>query len=81
MKKIGVALLGLGVVGGGTYEILTTKRDYILQNDGVDIEVKAVLDRNLQRVKELGIDDSLVAKDIDEIVSNPHIQIVAEFFG
>ena len=81
MKKIGVALLGLGVVGGGTYEILTTKRDYILQNDGIDIEVKAVLDRNLQRVKELGIDDSLVAKDIDEIVSNPDIQIVAEFFG
>ena len=81
MKKIGVALLGLGVVGGGTYEILTTKREYILQNDGVDIEVKAVLDRNLQRVKDLGIDDSIVAKDIDEIVSNPDIQIVAEFFG
>ena len=81
MKKIGVALLGLGVVGGGTYEILTTKREYILANDGVDIEVKAVLDRNLQRVKDLGIDDSIVAKDIDEIVSNPDIQIVAEFFG
>ena len=81
MKKIGVALLGLGVVGGGTYEILTTKREYILANDGIDIEVKAVLDRNLQRVKDLGIDDSIVAKDIDEIVSNPDIQIVAEFFG
>ena len=81
MKKIGVALLGLGVVGGGTYEILTTKRDYILQNDGVDIEVKAVLERNLDRVRQLDIDDSLVAKDIDEIVSNPDIQIVAEFFG
>lgn len=81
MKKIGVALLGLGVVGGGTYEILTTKRQYILENDGLDIEVKAVLERNLDRVKELGIDLSLVAKDIDEIVSNPDIQVVAEFFG
>ena len=40
MKKIGVALLGLGVVGGGTYEILTTKRDYIRANDGIDVEVK-----------------------------------------
>ena len=28
MKKIGVALLGLGVVGSGTYEILTSKREY-----------------------------------------------------
>ena len=81
MKKIGVALLGLGVVGGGTYEILTTKREYIRENDGIDIEVKAVLERNLDRVKELGIDESLVAKSIDEIVANPDIQVVAEFFG
>ena len=81
MKKIGVALLGLGVVGGGTYEILTTKREYIKENDGLDIEVKAVLERNLDRVRELGIDEALVAKDIDEIVSNPDIHVVAEFFG
>ena len=81
MKKIGVALLGLGVVGSGTYKILTEKREYIKQNDGVDIEVKAVLDRRPEKAKELGIDESLVAKDIDEIVSNPDIHIVAEFFG
>ena len=81
MKKIGVALLGLGVVGGGTYEILTTKRDYIRANDGIDVEVKAVLERNEARIKELGIDPTIVAKDIDEIVSNPDIHVVAEFFG
>ena len=81
MKKIGVALLGLGVVGGGTYEILTTKREYIKANDGVDIEVKAVLERNLDRCKELGIDEAIIAKDIDEILSNPDIHVVAEFFG
>ena len=81
MKKIGVALLGLGVVGGGTYQILTTKRDYILKNEGIDIEVKAVLERNMDRVKELGIDESIVASSIDEIVSNPEIQVVSEFFG
>ncbi len=81
MKKIGVALLGLGVVGGGTYQILTTKRDYILKNEGIDIKVKAVLERNMDRVKELGIDESIVATSIDEIVANPEIQVVAEFFG
>ena len=81
MKKIGVALLGLGVVGSGTYEILTSKREYILKNEGIDIEVKAVLDRHPEKAKALGIDASLMAKDIDEIVSNPDIHIVAEFFG
>lgn len=81
MKHVGVALLGLGVVGGGTYEILMNKREMIKRNDGVDLEVKAVLDRNVARIEELGVDKNIVAKDIDEIVNNPDIQIVAEFFG
>lgn len=81
MKKIGVALLGLGTVGGGTYQILTSKREYIKRNDGVDIEVKCVLERNLERCKELGVDPSVIATDISAVTSNPDIQIVAEFFG
>lgn len=80
-KKVGVALLGVGVVGGGTYKILTTKRDFIKRNEGVDIEVKRVLERNLDRCKELGINPDVVTDDINEIVSDPDIQIVAEFFG
>lgn len=81
MKKVGVALLGLGVVGGGTYQILTSKREYIKQNDGIDIEVKCVLERNIERCKELGVDLSILSTDIERVVSDPDIQIVAEFFG
>lgn len=81
MKKIGVALLGLGVVGGGTYKILTEKRDYIRQNDGIDIEVRCVLEKNLERCKELGVDLSIVSTDIEKVVSDPEISVVAEFFG
>ncbi len=81
MKKVGVALLGLGVVGGGTYQILTSKREYIKQNDGIDIEVKCVLERNIERCKELDVDLSIVSTDIERVVSDPDIQIVAEFFG
>ena len=60
VKHVGVALLGLGVVGGGTYEILRDKREMILKNDDVDVEIKAVLDRNEARIAELGIDKSIV---------------------
>ena len=28
MKKVGVAILGLGVVGGGTYKMLTEHREF-----------------------------------------------------
>ena len=81
MKKIGVALLGLGVVGGGTYQILTSQREFIKRNDGIDIEIKCILEKNLDRCKELGVDLSIVSTDIDRVVSDPEISVVAEFFG
>ena len=78
MKKVGVALLGLGVVGGGTYRILTAQREYIRQNDGIDIEIKCVLEKNLERCKELGVDLSIVSTDIDRVVNDPEISVVIE---
>jgi len=81
IKKVGVALLGLGVVGGGTYQILQSKHDMILANDGIDLEVKCVLEKNLDRCKELGVDPAIVSTNIDDVVNNKDIQIVAEFFG
>ncbi len=81
IKKVGVALLGLGVVGGGTYRILKSKREQIAAVDGIDIEIKRVLERNTDRLNELGVDASLVASGIDEIANDDGISVVAEFFG
>lgn len=81
MKKIGVALLGLGTVGSGTYKILTKNREYIKKTQGIDIEVLHVLEKDLTKADALGIDRSIVSCDINNIVSNPDISIVAEFFG
>lgn len=81
MKKIGVALLGLGVVGGGVYSILKDKCEMIKKNEGLDVEVVKVLERNIARCDELGVDHSLIASGIDEIVQDENIQVVAEFFG
>ena len=45
MKKVGVALLGLGTVGGGTYRILKSMHDDIMASDGVDIEIRRIIER------------------------------------
>lgn len=81
MKKIGVALLGVGTVGGGTYHILTSMRDTFKEKYQLDIEVLHVIDKNMSRVKELGIDSKIVSTDIKNIVNNKNIDIVCEFFG
>lgn len=81
MKKIGVALLGLGTVGGGTYRILQKNHDQILKNDGVDIEVRHIIEKDVKKAEALGVDLGIVGCDIDKVVNDDKVQIVAEFFG
>ena len=50
MKKVGVAVLGLGVVGGGTCKILIDRKSQIAKEYGVDIDITAVFDRLPERV-------------------------------
>ncbi len=81
MKKVGIALLGLGTVGGGTYRILQKNHEMIKKSEGIDLEVRCVLERNMDRCRELGVDESIVSTDIERVVNDPEIKIVAEFFG
>ncbi len=81
MKKVGVAILGLGVVGGGTYKILTEHREDYQRNYKVDIVVENVLERRKERAAELGIDENIVVSNIAEICSNPDVDIVVEVMG
>ena len=80
-KKVGVAILGLGVVGGGTYKTLVNHREFYLKTQNVDIVVEAVLDKNLARLKELGVPEECIAGSIAEVVSNPNVDIVIETIG
>lgn len=81
VKKVGVAILGLGVVGGGTYQTLVEHHDFYLKTQRVDITVEAVLDLNLERIKSLGVPQEAIAKSIEEVVANPNVDIVVETIG
>ncbi|MDE6614126.1 MAG: homoserine dehydrogenase, partial [Clostridia bacterium] len=53
----------------------------IAEEYGVDIDITAVLDRSPEKVTEIGLDMSILAKDIDEICANPNVDIVVECMG
>ena len=69
MKKVGIALLGLGTVGGGTYRIIQKNHEMIKKSEGIDLEIKCVLERNMDRCRELGVDESIVSTDIERVVN------------
>lgn len=81
MKKAGVAILGLGVVGGGTYRILTEHREFYRRTQNVDISVESVLVRNKQRALDLGVPEENIAGSIAEVIANPNVDIVVECIG
>ncbi len=81
MKKAGVAILGLGVVGGGTYKILTDNHEYFKKTQGVDVTVECVLEKYVERAEALGIEKEKIASSIEEVVTNPNVDIVVEVIG
>lgn len=81
MKKVGVAILGLGVVGGGTYKILTEHREDYKRTHKIDLVVENVLELRKERALELGIDESKISANMAEICSNPEVDIVIEVMG
>lgn len=81
MKKVGVAILGLGVVGGGTYKMLTEHREFYKQTQNIDISVENVLELNKEKALKLGVPESRIASNIAEICSNPDVDIVVEVMG
>ena len=81
MKKVGVAILGLGVVGGGTYKMLTEHREFYQKTQGIDIVIENVLERNKEKALALGVQENKIAANIAEICSNPDVDIVIEVMG
>jgi len=73
-----VAVLGFGVVGSGTVEVIDKNSDKITQNAGQDIRVKYILDiRDFSGSPYAG----LFTKDFETIENDPEVTVVVETIG
>ncbi len=79
MKKVGIGLLGLGTVGQGVVNIISSPNGrHPLVGE---LELAGVAVRNLQKQRDISIPESIITTDPIEIVNNPNIQIVVEVMG
>jgi len=82
MKPIHVGLLGVGTVGGGTFNVLTRNEEEITRRAGRPIRITAVADMNLERARQLiGDRDVRLTSDAYSVVSDPEVDIVVELIG
>ena len=81
MKPIQVGLLGMGVVGSGTFNVLRRNQQEIMGRAGRGIEISMVADLDLARVQPLVGAGVTVVNDARAVIANPDIDIVVELIG
>ena len=81
MKPIQVGLMGIGVVGSGTFNVLQRNQQEIVRRAGRGIEITMVADLDVARAKAVVGEGVAVVNDARAIIANPDIDIVIELIG
>jgi len=82
MSDIGIALLGLGNVGGGVIKLLADNAAAIEARLGARLEVRAIAVREPdKRDRVVEVDRALLTTDVERAIRAPGIDIVCELIG
>ena len=81
MKPINVGLLGIGTVGGGTWEVLARNQEEITRRAGRGIRIAVVADIDLEKAKRITQGRARVTADGHAVVRDPDVDIVVELIG
>ena len=81
MKTIQVGLLGIGTVGGGTFQVLQRNQQEIRDRVGSGIEITMVADLDMERARSMVGEGVQVVDDARAVIANPDIDVVVELIG
>ena len=81
MKPIKIGLIGLGVVGSGTFKVLKRNQEEIRRRAGRGIEIAMVAVRNAERAEAIVEGACEIVTDPLLVVNHPDIDIVVELIG
>jgi homoserine dehydrogenase len=81
MNPISVALLGMGTVGGGVWNVLARNQEEIQRRAGRGIRIVKVADQDVARARKLVDERAALTADAWEVVNDPAVDIVVELIG
>jgi len=81
MPPINVGLLGIGTVGGGTWDVLSRNAGEIRRRAGRAIRITRVADKDVNKARRLVEGKAQVSGNAREVVRAPDIDIVVELIG
>jgi homoserine dehydrogenase len=84
IRKVNVAVIGLGTVGSGVVKILNEKKEKILERFGFELKISECADLNRDRYSQLvseGYDCGSYYEDAFELLEKTGAEIVVELIG
>jgi homoserine dehydrogenase len=81
LEPIRIGLLGIGTVGGGTFEVLRRNHEEITRRVGRPLVVTKVADLDLDLARRVAGDDAEITDDAHAVTRDPDIDIVIELIG
>ena len=81
MKKIGIALFGLGTVGSEVFRQVEANRQYLQKEYHMDVGIVAIYVSNLSKRRTIPLEGICLTNDVQEILHNPEIQLCVECMG
>lgn len=79
--RVEIGILGLGVVGSGTVDLLERNRAEIEQKIGMPFHIKRIAVRDLQKPRAVAVDRALLTNNAYDVIDDPDIDIVCELIG
>ena len=80
-KEISIGLLGLGVVGSGVIQIINDHQEELQHQLGRSIKVAKVLVRDIDKARDIQIDEDVLTMNPDEVINNNDIDVIVEVMG
>lgn len=80
-EKIVIGVLGLGVVGSGTVDLLQRNRRAIEQKIGLPFVIKKIAVRDVYKPRGVAVGRELLTTNAGEILDDPDVDIVCELIG
>ena len=76
-----IGLIGIGTVGGGTYQVLKENAEEISNKSGIEIKITHVADKNLKLAKETVDKETIIEEDAFSLIEDSSIDTIIELIG
>lgn len=80
-QNVNIAIVGMGVVGSATVEMLRKGRTAIRKRFGINLNISRICVKDLKKSRSVKLPENTLTDDLSDVMDDPEIDIVVELVG